>query len=240
MTARKSAGNDGPRIIAVVPSTSKTPSTCPHGPPRRRRAATRTRSAPVDPSPRCDLLRGSRPLDQGVQQTGAFAERQPREAVPTEEVTEPGSAACVQRRSSRHGDTHPGCLSSVHHHVLVGVDQLMHGVAVACGGRVHPSGPPDRISASGSVLGGGVADLVAVWPAAVVIAGTSAHSRDPLGHACDERAPHRRHLGSSFVDPVDDLRTKTDTFGWAVRNVSDADPAQRLSYTVAPYRLRPS
>ena len=34
------------------------------------------------------------------------------------------------------------------------------------------------------------------------------------------------------MDPVDDLRTKTDTFGWAVRNVSDADPAQCLSYTV--------
>jgi hypothetical protein len=34
------------------------------------------------------------------------------------------------------------------------------------------------------------------------------------------------------VDPLDDLRTKIDTFGWAVRNVSDTDPAKCLSYTV--------
>ncbi|GAW51265.1 MULTISPECIES: DUF4262 domain-containing protein [unclassified Nocardioides] len=34
------------------------------------------------------------------------------------------------------------------------------------------------------------------------------------------------------MDPIDDLRTKIDTFGWAVRNVSDADPARCLSYTV--------
>lgn len=34
------------------------------------------------------------------------------------------------------------------------------------------------------------------------------------------------------MDPTDDLREKMDAFGWAVRNVSDADPAQCLSYTV--------
>ena len=34
------------------------------------------------------------------------------------------------------------------------------------------------------------------------------------------------------MDPVDDLRAKIDAFGWAVRNVSDADPAKCLSYTV--------
>src|SRR3954454_23780851 len=34
------------------------------------------------------------------------------------------------------------------------------------------------------------------------------------------------------MDPVDDLRAKIDVFGWAVRNVSDADPAKCLSYTV--------
>lgn len=34
------------------------------------------------------------------------------------------------------------------------------------------------------------------------------------------------------MDPLDDLRAKIDTFGWAVRNVSDADPAKCLSYTV--------
>ena len=34
------------------------------------------------------------------------------------------------------------------------------------------------------------------------------------------------------MDPVDDLRAKIDTYGWAVRNVSDADPARCLSYTV--------
>lgn len=31
---------------------------------------------------------------------------------------------------------------------------------------------------------------------------------------------------------LDDLRMKIDTYGWAVRNVSDADPAKCLSYTV--------
>ena len=34
------------------------------------------------------------------------------------------------------------------------------------------------------------------------------------------------------MDPLDDLRAKIDTYGWAVRNVSDADPAKCLSYTV--------
>ena len=34
------------------------------------------------------------------------------------------------------------------------------------------------------------------------------------------------------MDPIDDLRTKIDAFGWAVRNVSDSDPAKCLSYTV--------
>ena len=34
------------------------------------------------------------------------------------------------------------------------------------------------------------------------------------------------------MDPVDDLRAKIDAYGWAVRNVSDADPAKCLSYTV--------
>lgn len=31
------------------------------------------------------------------------------------------------------------------------------------------------------------------------------------------------------MDPVDDLRAKIDTFGWAVRNVSDADPSRCFS-----------
>lgn len=34
------------------------------------------------------------------------------------------------------------------------------------------------------------------------------------------------------MDPLDDLQRKIDTYGWAVRNVSDADPAKCLSYTV--------
>jgi len=34
------------------------------------------------------------------------------------------------------------------------------------------------------------------------------------------------------VDPLDDLRAKIDAYGWAVRNVTDADPAKCLSYTV--------
>ena len=34
------------------------------------------------------------------------------------------------------------------------------------------------------------------------------------------------------MHPVDDLRTKIESYGWAVRNVSDADPAKCLSYTV--------
>lgn len=34
------------------------------------------------------------------------------------------------------------------------------------------------------------------------------------------------------MDPLDDLRNKIDTYGWAVRNVSDSDPAKCLSYTV--------
>lgn len=34
------------------------------------------------------------------------------------------------------------------------------------------------------------------------------------------------------MDPLDDLRAKIDTYGWAVRNVSDADPAKCVSYTV--------
>lgn len=34
------------------------------------------------------------------------------------------------------------------------------------------------------------------------------------------------------MDPLDDLRAKIDTYGWAVRNVSDSDPAKCLSYTV--------
>lgn len=34
------------------------------------------------------------------------------------------------------------------------------------------------------------------------------------------------------MDPEDDLRAKIDAFGWAVRNVSDADPAKCFSYTV--------
>lgn len=34
------------------------------------------------------------------------------------------------------------------------------------------------------------------------------------------------------MDPLDDLRNKIDTFGWAVRNVSDRDAARCLSYTI--------
>ena len=34
------------------------------------------------------------------------------------------------------------------------------------------------------------------------------------------------------MDPLDDLRDKIATFGWAVRNVADSDPAKCLSYTV--------
>lgn len=34
------------------------------------------------------------------------------------------------------------------------------------------------------------------------------------------------------MDPLDDLRAKIDAYGWAVRNVSDSDPAMCLSYTV--------
>jgi hypothetical protein len=34
------------------------------------------------------------------------------------------------------------------------------------------------------------------------------------------------------VDPIDDLRAKIETFGWAVRNVADSDPAKCVSYTV--------
>ena len=34
------------------------------------------------------------------------------------------------------------------------------------------------------------------------------------------------------MDPLDDLRNKIETYGWAVRNVSDADAAKCLSYTV--------
>jgi hypothetical protein len=34
------------------------------------------------------------------------------------------------------------------------------------------------------------------------------------------------------VDPLDDLRDKINTFGWAVRDVSDRDAAKCLSYTV--------
>jgi hypothetical protein len=34
------------------------------------------------------------------------------------------------------------------------------------------------------------------------------------------------------VDPLHDLRAKIATYGWAVRNVSDADQARCLSYTV--------
>ena len=105
MTARKSAGNDGPRIIAVVASTSKTPSTCVAWP-----AATTPRSHSnvlrvSHPGPGRDLLRGPRTLDQGVQQTGAFAEREERQAVPTEEVTDQGRRlvrSVVHRRMVTH------------------------------------------------------------------------------------------------------------------------------------------
>ncbi|MDO9455980.1 DUF4262 domain-containing protein [Nocardioides sp.] len=34
------------------------------------------------------------------------------------------------------------------------------------------------------------------------------------------------------MNPLDDLRAKIDGFGWAVRNVASADPAECLSYTV--------
>ena len=34
------------------------------------------------------------------------------------------------------------------------------------------------------------------------------------------------------MDPLDDLRAKVDTHGWAIRNVSSADPSMCLSYTV--------
>lgn len=34
------------------------------------------------------------------------------------------------------------------------------------------------------------------------------------------------------MDPLDDLRQKMDTYGWAIRSVSDTDPANCLSYTV--------
>ena len=34
------------------------------------------------------------------------------------------------------------------------------------------------------------------------------------------------------MDPLDDQRAKIDAYGWAVRNVSDSDPAKCLSYTV--------
>ena len=34
------------------------------------------------------------------------------------------------------------------------------------------------------------------------------------------------------MDPLDELRNKIDNYGWAVRNVSDANPAKCLSYTV--------
>lgn len=34
------------------------------------------------------------------------------------------------------------------------------------------------------------------------------------------------------MDPLEDLHNKIDTYGWAVRNVSDSDPAKCLSYTV--------
>ena len=34
------------------------------------------------------------------------------------------------------------------------------------------------------------------------------------------------------MDPLDDLRAKIDAYGWAVWNVSDADAAKCLSYTV--------
>lgn len=34
------------------------------------------------------------------------------------------------------------------------------------------------------------------------------------------------------MNPLDDLRAKIDTYGWAVRNVSDSDPAKCLSYTI--------
>lgn len=34
------------------------------------------------------------------------------------------------------------------------------------------------------------------------------------------------------MDPLDDLRAKTDAHGWAIRNVSGSDPARCLSYTV--------
>jgi hypothetical protein len=39
------------------------------------------------------------------------------------------------------------------------------------------------------------------------------------------------------VNPPDDLRTETDTYGWAVRNVSDSDPAKYFSYTVGLMRM---
>lgn len=34
------------------------------------------------------------------------------------------------------------------------------------------------------------------------------------------------------MNPLDDVRSKIDTYGWAVRNVSDPDPAKCLSYTI--------
>lgn len=34
------------------------------------------------------------------------------------------------------------------------------------------------------------------------------------------------------MDPIDDLRLKIGTYGWTIRNVSDADSAKCLSYTV--------
>ena len=34
------------------------------------------------------------------------------------------------------------------------------------------------------------------------------------------------------MDPLADLRNKIDIYGWAVRSVSDPDPAKCLSYTV--------
>ena len=34
------------------------------------------------------------------------------------------------------------------------------------------------------------------------------------------------------MDPVDDLRAKIGTYGWAIRNVADVDPEKCLSYTV--------
>jgi len=77
-------------------------------------------------------------------------------------------------------------------------------------------------------------------PAEHLAKAPSGPCRNSIEQVADERAFHSKYFFepepirdyAARMDPFDELRAMIEAHGWAVRNVSDADPAKCLSYTV--------